>query len=93
MRRHDDYPVREVKRLVDAVRDEDDSLSVLLPYSQQLALEQHARVSVEGSEGLVHQQHLGVVRERAGYSGALAHPARKFVRLRVRELFEPTRAR
>ena len=87
MRRHDDYPVREVKRLVDAVRDEDDRLSVLLPYSQQLALEQHARVRVERAEGLVHQQHLGVVRERAGYRGALAHSARKLVRLRVGELF------
>ena len=88
MRRHDDYPVREVKRFVDAVRDEDYRLSVLLPYSQQLALEQHASVRVERAEGLVHQQHLGVVRERAGYRGALAHPARELVRLRVGELFE-----
>ena len=43
---------------------------------------------VERAEGLVHQQHLGVVRERAGYRGALAHSARELVRLRVGELFE-----
>ena len=43
---------------------------------------------VERGEGLVHQQHLRVGRERAGQRHALLHAARQLVHMRMLELLE-----
>ena len=75
MRRHDDDPVGQENCLVDTVRDKDDRLPVHLPYTQQLFLEQHPRVRVKRPEGLVHEQHVWIVRKGPRDRRALAHTA------------------
>jgi hypothetical protein len=46
---------------------------------------------VDGREGLVHQQHLGIDGKRAGQSDALAHAAGKLVRIAVLEALQSDR--
>ena len=50
---------------------------------QQLVLQIGARQRIERAEGLVHQQHLGLHRERAGDADALLHAAGDLVRALV----------
>jgi hypothetical protein len=57
------------------VGDKDDGLARLLPDREQLLLEEASRLLVERTERLVHEQDLGVDRERAGESHALLHAA------------------
>jgi hypothetical protein len=56
-----------------------------LPDSQQLVLQKFARLRVQRSEGLVHQQNLGLVGEAAGDRHPLLHPAAELVRVAVGE--------
>ena len=49
--------------------------------AQQILLELAPRLLVDRRERLVHQQHLGVDRERAREPDALAHAARELVRI------------
>ena len=58
-------------------------LPVLVPDAQQFVLQRLARHRVERAEGLVHQQHLGIDRQRAGERHALALAARQLVRVPV----------
>ena len=55
-------------------------------------MQQVARHGVEGAERLVHQQDVGVLRERAGQGHPLAHAARQLVRPAVGELLESNRS-
>ena len=57
--------------------------------SQQVLLEFSPRLLVDGGERLVHQQHVGVDRERAREADALAHAAGKLVRIFLLEAGEP----
>ncbi len=45
--------------------------------AEQVVLEDPARLLVDGGEGLVHQQHLRIDRERAREPDALLHAARE----------------
>jgi hypothetical protein len=62
-----------------AVGDEDDSLLAFLPDPQQLQVHLLAGQRVQGAEGFVHQDQLGVVNERAGNGGALLHAPGQFI--------------
>src|SRR6266849_9893993 len=61
---HDVDHVAEEERLIDVVRDEQHRLAIALPEVRQHLLHDLARQGIQGAEGLVHQQHLGVVRQR-----------------------------
>src|SRR6266480_2484919 len=82
----DDDAVAEEYRLLDVVGDEDDGLARALPELDQLLLHGLARLRVEGAEGLVHQQHLGIERQHARKRHALLHPARQLGGIVVAEL-------
>ena len=62
-----------------------DGLARRAPDALDLALEDLARLRVQRSERLVHQQHRGIAGERAGDGAALAHPAGELVRIAVVE--------
>ncbi len=51
-----------------------------LPQPLELVVQEVARHRVEGAERLVHQQDVGVLRQRARQLHPLAHPARELVR-------------
>src|SRR6266511_142550 len=70
-----DDPRAEKDSLLDAVRDENDSLARLLPDAQELEIHLFARQCVEGAERLIHQNDLGIVHECARDGGALLHAA------------------
>ncbi len=89
LRLHDHDPVGKGDGLVDAVSDEHHGLPEAFPDRQQLALQELARIGVDGSEGLVHQQHLRTEGERAGDADALAHAAGEVVGKRCLEALEP----
>jgi hypothetical protein len=74
------------QRLFDGVRDEQQREAHLVPQLEQLLLHLAARERVERGEGLVHQQHARLHRQRAGNGHALLHAARELVRVHVGEL-------
>jgi hypothetical protein len=59
------------------VRDEEHHRPLLAPDRHQLDLHQLAGLGVEAGEGLVHQQDLGLDRQRPGERHPLAHAARE----------------
>src|SRR3989441_1034035 len=73
--RHNEDAVCEHDGLVDAVRDEDPRLAVLVPDLNEFCLQQDARLFVKLAERLVHEQHFGVCGKRAGNAGPLFHPS------------------
>ena len=87
-RRHHDHAVAEHERLAHVVRDEDHRLAVSHPDPLQQQVHVAARLRVERSERLVHEQHGGVDRERPRELDAHAHAAGELVRERVLEPVE-----
>ena len=85
---HDDA-VREIHGLVDVVRDEQNGAAGPLPNAQEFVLQALAGEAVERREGLIHQQHLGLDRERACERHTLALAAGELVRPAVAEIAEP----
>src|SRR5919106_4765624 len=85
----DDDLVGDVDGLLDRMGHEDHGLALLAEQPQQVVLELAADLLVDGREGLVHQQDVGVHRERPGESDALAHPAGELVGVGVLEAREP----
>lgn len=73
--------VADAYRLVEVVGDEDDGLVQGFLQFQQLVLHVRADQRVEGAEGLVHENDLGVGGQRAGQADTLAHAAGKLVRI------------
>ena len=73
---------------VDVVGDHDDGALVGFPDVEDLILDLGAGEGIEGGEGFVEKQDLGVERERAGEGGALAHAAGEFVGFLVRGVVE-----
>ena len=51
----------------------------LLPDAGQLLLQGHAGLRIDAGEGLVHQQHVGLVGQRAHHADALLHAAGELV--------------
>ena len=87
-RRHDNDLVREVNRLVYVMRYHDGGHAGLLPDAQDFVLHIHAGEGVECAERLVEQQHLGPADKGACERGALAHAARKLMRIGLLEALE-----
>src|SRR2546425_9202824 len=91
-RRHDGDPRREEERLVQAVGHEDHGLARPAPDVQEPLPHEHARLLVEGAEGLIHQEDLCVDRERAADRDALLHAPGELARVLAREPLEAERA-
>src|SRR5918994_6795014 len=84
---HDSYrpareqhdPVAQTHRPAHVMGDEQDREALLAPEAFDLVVQQVARHGVEGTEGLVHQQDVGALGERASELHPLAHPAGELV--------------
>ena len=79
-------PVAHLDRLVDVVGDEQDRLADLGLEAEELVLQLLAVDRVDRTEGLVHQHHAGVRRERTGDADPLLLAARELGRIAVGEL-------
>ena len=79
-------PVAHLDRLVDVVGDEQDGLADLGLEAEELVLEALAVDRVDRAEGLVHQHHRRVRRERPGDADALLLAARELGRVAVAHL-------
>src|SRR5919108_3051907 len=88
MRQHDD-PIRQIDGLVDVMRHEEDRDAELLAHPQDEVLEVAPGLRVDRGEGLVHQQHRGLVRERSGDCDTLLHPPRELPWVVIDEAREP----
>ncbi len=86
---HDGDAVAQLERLVQVVRDEHDGLVKIGLERDELVLHLPAYERVEAAERLVHQQHVGVHRQRPGESYPLLHPPAHFVRIVVLPPFQP----
>ena len=78
---HEDA-VRQDHRLFDVVRHDQHRLRrevVVVPEPQQLGPQVLRGEHVEGGEGLVHEQRVGLDDERAGEADPLTHPARELL--------------
>ncbi len=67
------------------MRDEQHRDAELLPHVGEDLLHHHAGLRVEGTEGFVHEQHLGTGGKRANDADALLHAARELVGIVVLE--------
>ena len=79
-------PVAHLDRLVDVVGDEEDRLADLGLEAQELVLQPLAVDRVDRAEGLVHQHHRRVGRQRAGDADPLLLAARELGGVAVAEL-------
>ena len=70
------------------MRDHHDGLAPGLPDAQQFGAHVFAGERVERAEGLIQQQQVGVMDERAGDSHALGHPAGKGCRPGVHKILQ-----
>src|SRR5881392_3845455 len=86
--RHDVDDIAEEDGLVDVMSNKEDRLAVPLPEVGQQLLHDLARERVKRAEGLVHQQHLRIVRQRTGNGDSLFHATRERLWKRVREAVE-----
>ena len=87
-RRHDDDPVAQEQRLVDAVGDEHRRLALALPDLEQLLLQDPAGLLVEGTERFVEQQDPRIDRKRTRQADALLHAAGQLLRQPLLEALE-----
>jgi hypothetical protein len=71
------YTVSARNRFAQVVRDQDDVEALRFPQVAQRAPQLLAGEGVQRAEGLVQQQHLGLVHQRAADAGALLHAARQ----------------
>ena len=74
--------------VVEIVGDEEDGEVEAVEDRPELGPHARACVRVEGGEGLVEEEHVGVAGKRAGESDALALAARELARARLREVGE-----
>src|SRR5215467_8030579 len=80
--------VGEMHCLAHVVSDEDHGLGRAPPDAKELILHQAARLCIERTERLIHQQDRGIECERARDRGALLHAARELRRVAVLEALE-----
>src|SRR6185437_4765086 len=97
-RRHHHDAARQEHRLGNRVRDEDHRLAGALPQLEELLVEPVADDLVECAERLVHEEEVGVERQRARDRDALLHAARELPRefafepVELDQLDDPRRA-
>src|ERR1700730_10095448 len=83
--RHDVDHVAQEDRLVDVVRDKEHGLPIPLPEVGEHLLHDLAGQGVQGAEGLVHQQHLRIVRQRPSDRHPLLHATGESLRVGLGE--------
>ena len=83
---HDRDPVAHLDRLVDVVGDEEDGLADLRLQAQELVLQALAVDRVDRAEGLVHQHHQRVRRQRPGDADPLLLAAGELRRVAIGEV-------
>ncbi len=86
--RHDDDPIGQRDRFREVVGDEDDGLAPLAPQRQQFAVQIELGVEIQGAEGLVHQEDLGLEDQGPHERHALPHSTRQRGREGVLETLE-----
>ena len=79
----DGQAIAHLQRLVDVVGDEDDGLAQPLLQGQHGVLQPDADERIKGREGFVHQDDVGIGRQRPRQPHALAHAARELLRIAV----------
>ena len=87
-RRHDDHAVGQQDRLGDVVGDKDDRLAARHPDALQLDRHRLPGQCVKRRERLVHQQHAGVVQQRADNADALLHASGELIRVFLLEALQ-----
>ena len=90
LRQHDDA-FAQVHRLIDVVRHEEDRHPALQVQAAHEVFEVGAGLGVDRGERLVHDEHLGLVRDRARDRDALLHPAGELPRVALGGVVEPDR--
>ena len=83
-----EHAVGELRRLLDVVGHEHDRARLLAQQPRQLAAHAEAGQVVEGREGLVHEQQVGVAGQGPRQLHALPHAARELVRVVLLEAVE-----
>ena len=86
--RHHHDLVGEEHRLLDRMGDEQHRLAVALPDVEQVVLQPRAGMRIERAERLVHQQHFGMIGQRARQRDALLHAAGQFLRIEILKALE-----
>ena len=79
----DGQAAAHLQRLVDVVGDEDDGLAQPLLQGQHGVLQPDADERIKRREGFVHQDDVGIGRQRPRQPHALAHAARELFRIAV----------
>ena len=90
LRQHDD-PLAKVDGLVDVMRDEEDRHPPIPVQCPDEILEIGAGLRVDGREGLVHDQHLGLIGDGARDRHALLHSSGELPRVALRRMVEADR--
>jgi hypothetical protein len=88
-RGHDRHLVAQENRLFEIVGDEEDRDLVAVVDLEQRLVHHRLGERVERAVGLVEQQHLRLVHQRAHDLDAPAHPGRHFARIVVLDAGEP----
>ena len=88
VRGHDHHAVGEIHSLGHVVRHVHHRLARLPPHVRQQPLHVVAGERIERRERLVHQQHGGIVGQRAGDGDPLLHAAGEMVRIGIGELLQ-----
>ena len=86
--RHHHDLVRQEHRLVDRMGDEQHRLAVAFPDVEQVVLQPRAGMRIQRAERLVHQQHRGVIGQRARQRDALLHAAGQFLGIEILKTLE-----
>src|SRR5262245_50385774 len=92
-RGHHDDTVGEENSLADRMGDENNRLPLLARQVMEVEAHLVARNGIERTEGLVHQQQVGIVYERAHDRGALVHSTGQLVGKAVGEVAESDAAK
>src|SRR5437764_576584 len=79
MRRKKQDPIAQTNRFADVVGDKDNGFAPRFPNALEVAIKLFAGESIEGGEGLIHQEDARIRREGAGQGDALFHPSGKLV--------------
>src|SRR4029453_13242851 len=79
MRRKKQNPIAQTDRFADVVGDKDNGFATRFPNALEISIQLLPGESVEGGEGLIHQEDTRIGGEGAGQGDALFHSAREFV--------------
>src|ERR1700751_1788080 len=84
----DSYAVAQANRLTNVMSYKNNGAPSLRPDSFQFVMQQVARLRIERSERLVHQEHIWFGGKRTGERNPLSHAARELMGIAVAEMGE-----